>query len=141
MHSSKPSFSVMVRAMANYQANGMQVLGLRKVVRTMKRLGVESQDLKKAFTRIGARALSTANAGTPVRSGALKGTNKQSKRQNSVYLYSGAARAPYAIYPHYGTRFQQGQFYLSNVVKTDGPWAVREVEKEMDKLIKDLGLV
>lgn len=127
--------------MANYQQNGIQVLGLKKVVRTMKKLGVESQDLKDAFQRIGARALSTANAGTPVRSGALKGSNKQSKRQNSVYLYSGSARAPYAIYPHYGTRFQQGQFYLTNVVKQDGPWAAQQVEREMDKLIKDLGLV
>ena len=30
----------MERANANYQANGFQVIGLRKVVRTMERLGV-----------------------------------------------------------------------------------------------------
>lgn len=126
--------------MANYRANGVQIVGLRKVVTTMKKLGVESQDLKAAFQRIGARALSTANAGTPVRSGALKGTNKQSKRQNSVYLYSGSARAPYAIYPHYGTRFQPGQFYLTNVVKQDGPWAAKQIEGEMQRLISQLGL-
>ena len=126
--------------MAKFQANGIQVIGLKKVVRQMKKLGVESEDLKEAFKRIGARALSTGNAGTPVRSGALLSSNKQSRRQNSVYLYSGNARAPYAIYPHYGTRFQQGQFYLTNVVKTDGPWAAQQVEREMDKLIEDLGL-
>ncbi len=126
--------------MANYQQNGVQVIGLRKVVSTMKKLGVESEDLKQAFQRIGARALSTANAGTPVRSGALLRSNKQSRRQNSVYLYSGNARANYARFPHYGTIYQQANPYLSNVVKTDGPWAVAQLEREMDKLINDLGL-
>ena len=35
----------------------------------MERLGVKSEDLKGVFTRIGTRALSTANAGTPVADG------------------------------------------------------------------------
>ena len=125
---------------ANYQQNGIQVLGLKRVVRQMKKLGVESQDLKQAFQRIGARTLSTANAGTPVRSGALLSSNKQSCRQNSVYLYSGNARANYARFPHYGTIYQQANPYLSRVVEKDGPWAVAQLEKEMDKLITDLGL-
>lgn len=126
--------------MAGYRQNGIQVVGLNKVVRQLKKLGIESEDLKRAFTRIGTRALSTANSGTPVRSGALKASNKKSKRANSVYLYSGSKRAPYAIYPHYGTRFQAGQFYLTKVTKKDGPWAVQELEKEMGRLIGELGL-
>ena len=126
--------------MPNYQANGFQVVGLRKVVRQMERLGVKSEDLKGAFTRIGTRALSTANAGTPVQSGALKSSNKKSKRKNSVYLYSGNKRANYAIYPHYGTKYQPAQLYLTRVVEKDGDWAVQEIEKEMGRLIKQLGL-
>lgn len=126
--------------MARYQANGVQVVGLRKVVTQMQKLGVKAEDLKGAFTRIGTRALSTANAGTPVRSGALKSSNKKSKRKNSVYLYSGNKRANYAIYPHYGTMYQSAQLYLTKVVEKDGPWAVREIEKEMSQLISQLGL-
>lgn len=125
--------------MANYQANGFQVIGLRKVVRSMEKLGVKSEDLKGVFTRIGTRALSTANAGTPVQTGALKASNKKSKRKNSVYLYSGNKRANYAIYPHYGTRLQPAQLYLSRVVEKDGQWAVNEIEKEMGRLIKQMG--
>ena len=53
--------------MAKFQAKGVQVQGLRKVIREVEKLGVEVQDLKSVFTRIGARALATANAGTPVR--------------------------------------------------------------------------
>ena len=126
--------------MAGYKQNGVQVLGLNKVVRQLTKLGVESQDLKRAFNRIGQRALNTANAGTPVRSGALKASNKKSKRKNSVYLYSGSKRAPYAIYPHYGTKFQAAQLYLTEAVRKDGPWAVEQVTNEVNRLIDRLGL-
>lgn len=126
--------------MAKYRANGVEVKGLRKVVREVEKLGVEVSDLKQVFTRIGARALSTANAGTPVRTGALKASNKQSKRKNSVYLYSGNAKANYAIYPHYGTINQPAQLYLQAAVKKDGPWAVQELDREMKRLINKVGL-
>ena len=126
--------------MAKYRANGVQVVGLRKVTREVEKLGVEVSDLKQVFTRIGARALSTANAGTPVRTGALKASNKQSKRKNSVYLYSGNAKANYAIYPHYGTINQPAQLYLQAAVKKDGPWAVQELDREMKRLINKVGL-
>ena len=126
--------------MAKYRANGVEVKGLRRVVREVEKLGVEVSDLKQVFTRIGARALSTANAGTPVRTGALKASNKQSKRKNSVYLYSGNAKANYAIYPHYGTINQPAQLYLQAAVKKDGPWAVQELDREMKRLINKVGL-
>jgi len=126
--------------MAKYRANGVEVKGLRRVVREVERLGVEVSDLKQVFTRIGARALNTANAGTPVRTGALKASNKQSKRKNSVYLYSGNAKANYAIYPHYGTINQPAQLYLQAAVKKDGPWAVQELDREMKRLINKVGL-
>ena len=126
--------------MAKYRANGVEVKGLRRVVREVEKLGVEVSDLKEVFTRIGARARSTANAGTPVRTGALKASNKQSKRKNSVYLYSGNAKANYAIYPHYGTINQPAQLYLQAAVKKDGPWAVQELDREMKRLINKVGL-
>lgn len=126
--------------MAKYQQNGVRVEGLRKVIRSVEKLGVEAEDLRAVFTRIGARALSTANAGTPVRSGALKGTNKQSKRKNSVYLYSGNKRAYYARFVHYGTVNMPARPYLSDVVKKDGPWAVQQLDAELTKLISKAGL-
>ena len=126
--------------MAKYRANGVEVKGLRKVVRELEKLGVEVSDLKSVFTRIGTRALNTANSGTPVRTGALKASNKQSKRKNSVYLYSGNAKANYAIYVHYGTIKQEANPYLQAAVKKDGPWAVQELDKEMGRLIRQVGL-
>lgn len=126
--------------MAKYQKNGVRVEGLRKVIRSVEKLGVDVEDLRGVFTRIGARAISTANAGTPVSSGALKGTNKQSKRKNSVYLYSGSKKAYYARFVHYGTIFMEARPYLSDVVKKDGPWAVQQLDKELANLISKAGL-
>ena len=126
--------------MPRYEKNGIQVKGLRKVIRQIEKLGVEAEDLKGAFTRIGARALSTANAGTPVSSGSLKTSNRQSKRKNSVYLYSGKAKTYYARFVHYGTTKMEARPYLYTAVEKDGPWAVRELENEMDRLITKLGL-
>lgn len=126
--------------MANYQKNGVQIVGLRKVVRQIEKLGVEAEDLKAVFTRIGARALNTANAGTPVASGALKASNRQSKRKNSVYLYSGKAKTYYARFVHYGTTKMEARPYLVKSVEKDGPWAVRQLEDEVARLINKLGL-
>lgn len=126
--------------MPNYQKNGIQIVGLRKVIRQIEKLGVEAEDLKAAFRRIGVRALSTANAGTPVSSGALLTSNRQSKRKNSVYLYSGRAKTYYARFVHYGTTQMEARPYLYNAVEKDGPWAVKQLENEMDRLITKLGL-
>ena len=123
-----------------YRANGVQVVGLNKVIRSIEKMGVEVSDLKSVFTRIGARAMATANAGTPVKTGALVSSNKQSKRKNSVYLYSGSARVPYARFVHWGTSLMERRPYLSAATEKDGPWAVQELEKELEQITKRVGL-
>lgn len=119
---------------------GVEVKGLRKIVRSMEKLGVETEDLKGAFTRIGARALSTANAGTPIKTGALLKSNRQSKRKNAVYLLSGYKATFYARFVHYGTISMPARPYLADAVRKDGKWAVNELEKELAKLINGVGL-
>lgn len=126
--------------MSKYASKGVEVKGLRKVVREIEKLGTSVEDLKGVFTRIGARALSTANSGTPVRTGALQASNKQSKRKNSVYLYSGSAKAYYARFVHWGTATMERKPYLQYAVKKDGPWAVQELNRELGTLIKKAGL-
>jgi hypothetical protein len=126
--------------MAKFQKNGVQVTGLRKTIRAIEKLGAESEDLKGAFQRIGARALSTVNAGTPVLSGALKASNKQSKRKNSVYLYSGRKRQYYAVFQEYGTLYIEPKRYVYRAVEKDGPWAVTQLDREISQIINRLGL-
>lgn len=126
--------------MSKYASKGVEVIGLRKVVREIEKLGTSVEDLKGVFTRIGVRALNTANAGVPVRTGALLASNKKSNRKNSVYLYSGSAKAYYARFVHWGTIKQEKKPYLSNAVRKDGPWAVQELNRELGTLITKAGL-
>ena len=122
--------------MSKFAQKGVEVKGLREITRGIEKLGADVADLKGVFNRIGARAISTANSGTPIASGALRASNKQSKRKNSVYLYSGSAKAYYARYVHWGTALQQKKPYLSLAVRKDGPWAVTELQRELGTLLK-----
>ena len=126
--------------MSKFAQKGVEVKGLREITRGIEKLGADVADLKGVFTRIGARAISTANSGTPIVSGALRASNKQSKRKNSVYLYSGSAKAYYARFVHWGTIYQSPEPYLSYAVKKDGPWAVIELERELGSLLKKTDL-
>lgn len=126
--------------MSKFAKKGVEIKGLREITRGIEKLGADVADLKEVFTRIGARAISTANSGTPISSGALRASNKQSKRKNSVYLYSGGARTYYARFVHYGTEFQQKKPYLTYAVQKDGPWAVGELNRELTSLLKKTDL-
>ena len=114
--------------------------GLAKAIRAMKKFGVEVQDLKDAFSRIGVRLETGARQRAPVRSGRFKGSIKQSKRQNSLYLYGGGSKAPWAPYVEFGTRLQEAQTPMTRTLNANKNWAIDEIEKEMARLIKKVGL-
>lgn len=116
------------------------VEGLNETVRGLKKLGVEVSDLKDAFTRIGSRATAKVKAATPTASGRLQATVKQSKRQNSVYITAGSKRAYYAPFVHYGTSVMSANPWMTRVARTEGPSALRELEKEINDIIKKYGL-
>ena len=90
--------------------------------------------------RIGARVTNDAISGTPVRTGALQRSVKQSKRQNSVYIYAGSKRAYYAPFVHYGTSKMSRNPWMTRAANKNAPFALRELETEMNKLITRLGL-
>jgi HK97 gp10 family phage protein len=121
---------------SKFAQKGVEIKGLREITRGIEKLGADVADLKGVFQRIGARAISTANSGTPIVSGALRASNKQSKRKNSVYLYSGGARTYYARFVHWGTIYTAAEPYLSYAVKKDGPWAVTELDRELTSLLR-----
>ena len=123
-------------------ASQVEVVGLRKVVTQLQRLGTQAEDLKGAFTRIGSRAVTHAQRGAPKRTGRLAGSVRQSRRKNSVYLYAGRARLPYAGPIHFGwpARNIKANPWMYRTVDDVGPWAVKELEREIATLIRRLDL-
>lgn len=116
------------------------VEGLNDTIRTLKKLGAEVSDLKAAFSRIGDKAAAQVRAATPIRTGTLAASVKASKRQNSVYIYSGGAKAFYAPFVEFGTKYQPARRFMRNTAATQGPQALAELEEELGQIITKLGL-
>jgi hypothetical protein len=127
---------------------GVQIQGLTKLVSNMQKLGVEADDLKGAFSRIGSRAESHMQSIAPKRTGDLAGSVRQSRRKNSVYIRIGFKNthrgrwSPYAPIIVFGwpARGISPNPFPFRTVAVYGQWAAREVEKELNKLIRQKGL-
>lgn len=118
----------------------LQVVGLNKTVRALKKYGVSVEDLKGAFSRIGTRLETGARQRTPVVTGAMQRSIRQSKRQNSVWLYAGGKRAYWAPYVEWGTKYQSAQRPLTKTLNANARWGLQEIEKELNGLIQKYGL-
>lgn len=122
---------------------GIQIEGLSRTIRQMKKLGATAEDLTAAWKKAEPTALGYLNRETPVRTGTLKGTNRGSKRQNSLYLYSGNNRkrkskgsAFYAPFVQWGPQYT---YYATRAVQKSENKVVNIVDDEMQKIINRLG--
>lgn len=118
----------------------LTVEGLNETIRTLKKLGTQVPELKAAFSRIGDKAAAQVRSAAPVRTGTLAASVKASKRQNSVYIYAGGAKAFYAPFVEFGTKYQRATRFMRNTAKAQAPQALEELQDELDALITKLGL-
>lgn len=105
--------------MARNQKIQVEVEGLNKVIRNMRKLGVTSEEFKDTMNKVGTVAVNTARAEAPVRSGNTRDSIRASKRQTSVYIKGGnnrsrrsAKTAFYARFPEFGTSLQPEQGFM-----------------------------
>lgn len=122
-------------------AAGVRVEGLRETIRSLNRLGVEDQDLKAAFKKIGNLVVGDAKTRVPVRSGRLAASIKPSNTKNKSVVRAGGARIPYAGVIHYGNYNNiTAQPFLTDAVAKNQDAAVKIMEDELQQLINALGL-
>lgn len=81
---------------------GVTVTGARELRATMKRAGVDLQDLKDTNEGVGNIVARAATARAPRRSGALAGSIRASKAAGRATVKAGSKRVPYAGVIHYG---------------------------------------
>ena len=86
----------------------VRVEGLSRTIGQLKKLGVESSDLKEAWIPLGRDVTNRAKQEAPNRTGRLAGSIRPSKRQNGVTIRAGGASAPYAPYVYFGASTQPG---------------------------------
>ena len=80
----------------------IKVTGLREVVRSLEKLGIEVADLKAGFNRIGGIVADEAKDIAPRLSGALAASVRPSKTKNKAVIRAGGSSVPYAGVIHFG---------------------------------------
>lgn len=80
----------------------VEIEGARRLRSTMRRAGLDLEDLKAAHARAAQIASNAAAARAPVRSGTLAGTVRSSGTKTAGIVRAGFARVPYAGPIHWG---------------------------------------
>lgn len=81
---------------------GVRIEGLTKVVRALKDIGVEVDDLKDAFSAIAREAADRAARHAPRVSGRLAGGIRGNRAQSKAVVIAGRSSIPYAGAINYG---------------------------------------
>jgi len=81
----------------------VRIENLNKILNTLSKIGVDSQNLKGATTKASALVLPPSKANAPVRKGKLQRTVKASTARNKVQITAGTPNSvPYGAAIHWG---------------------------------------
>ena len=83
-------------------ADGLRVTGLTQVVRALKDIGLDVDDLKDAFSAIAKEAAERASSHASKRSGRLAGDIRGNRAQSKATVTAGRSSVPYAGAINYG---------------------------------------
>jgi hypothetical protein len=126
--------------MAN-TTSGVQIKGIKEVVRSLERFGTQAADLKAAFFAIGSMVVAEARSLINTRSGALAASVKASKTKNKSAIRAGSTRVPYAGVIEYGGYHGiVGQHYLAGGIENKQGETLEAISLELNSLIRKNGL-
>lgn len=117
---------------------GFRVDGLNSVVRALQDLGLglDAGDLKQAFGAIADRGARLAAVYAPKLTGALAGDIRGNRAKNKAVVIAGRVRIPYAGVINYGRTGRGGAQFMQRADQTLQPWAVDQLESEINRLIR-----
>lgn len=119
-------------------AASLEVKGLNKLTRALKKAGVQIKDLKAANVKVGDVVVREAQPITPHRTGALAASIRPAQRQSGVIVRAGGGSVRYARYVEYGTRKMPARSYLVKGIHDSQPrWMdvyAQELQDLMDQV-------
>jgi HK97 gp10 family phage protein len=114
----------------------VEVRGLTKLTRALRKAGVEIKDMKAANARVGDIVVQAARPVTPHRTGALANSIRPAQRQSGVIVRAGGVRGVrYAKYVEYGTKKMAARSYLVKTVNDTQPRWMDEYAEELQRLM------
>lgn len=117
---------------------GFRVTGLSKVVRDLKAMGAEVDDLKDAFSTIAAEGADKASGFAPKRSGRLAASIRGNRAQSKAVVTAGRAAVPYAGPINYGwpARGIKASLFMQKASDAMEPRALQMLEAEINRSIR-----
>lgn len=103
----------------------VEVPGLRRLTRDLRKMGAGLEDLKDAGQRAGQVVVAAAGPRAPRRSGRLAGSGRASRLAAGVRVMFGSARVPYAGPVHWGWRargIDPQPFVVEAAQETEAEW-------------------
>lgn len=128
--------------MATTASGSIQIYGLVRVVRELRGMGVEVEDLKDAFADVAQMGARTAARYAPKRTGRLAGDIRGNRATSKAVITAGRARVPYAGPINYGwpKRNIQASGFMQKADRAIAPYAYRRLQQGIDRAISRRGL-
>ncbi|GAB3990116.1 hypothetical protein [Nocardioides marmoraquaticus] len=122
--------------------DGFKVEGLSRVVRELKALGLDVDDLKNAFSKLSALGAETAARHAPKKSGRLSGSVRGNRAQSKAVVVAGRAAVPYAGPINYGwpARNISASGFMQKTDEELRPQAVQLLQDEINAAARRRGL-
>jgi hypothetical protein len=121
---------------------GFKVTGLNEVVRDLRAIGADVEDLKDAFAGIAAEGARLAAGFTPTRTGRLASSTRGNRAKSKAVVVQGGGAVPYAGAINYGwpRRNIAGRLQMQQASDRMEPVAVQKLEDGVNQSIAKRGL-
>jgi hypothetical protein len=117
----------------------VSVHGEAGVIRALRGLRVDTEDLREVFNNIANDTARMAATLAPSRSGALRASIRGNSTKNRAVVSVGSAKVPYAARVNYGPRSTR-RLFLQKADRMIRPTLVRRVEVGLNAAIMRRGL-
>jgi hypothetical protein len=121
-------------------AAGVQIVGAKRLRRTLKAAGIELEDLKAANAAVASLVAQAAAGRAPKRTGRLAASVRGNRAQARATVLAGRASVPYAGPIHWGwprRGIKANPFLADTAAALEPAWIAiytREVEKAINKI-------
>ena len=115
----------------------VEIQGLRNLVRTLVKAGVDVADMKAANARVGQIVVRAGNQIVPRASGRLAASIRPAQQRAAVVVRAGSGGIPYAGVQHWGwpRRHIRATLFLTTAIERERGQIEDEYFDELDKII------
>ena len=113
----------------------VNVPGLRQLVTTMRKAGIDMADLKEANKAAGTIVATRGKGVAPRLTGKLAASIRPSKTARKAVVRAGGSNIRYARFQEFGSRKNRATHYLYGSAEWTQPQWVPEYERELSRIV------